>query len=169
MRRWVGMWQMLGFVFVGVLGTLLHFAYDWSGQNAVVGLFSAVNESVWEHTKLLFFPMLAFAAVQYLCMGRDYPNFWCVKALGTAVGLTAIPVLYYTYTGALGINVDWVNIAIFFLAAGVAYWLEAQLLLRGRPRLCIPLPAFAMLALMTLVYIMLTYRPLPIPLFLPPV
>ena len=43
------------------MGTLLHFLFDWTGGNAVVALFSAVNESIWEHLKLLFYPMVLFA------------------------------------------------------------------------------------------------------------
>ena len=40
---------------VSLLGTLLHFTYRWSGRNPLI---APVNESVWEHMKLLFFPML---------------------------------------------------------------------------------------------------------------
>jgi hypothetical protein len=47
-----------------LLGTLLHFAYDFSGQNFVVGLFSAINESTWEHLKLLFMPFLLTLVVK---------------------------------------------------------------------------------------------------------
>lgn len=51
--------NLFRFIFISVLGVLLHFTYEWSGDNAVVGLFSAVNESTWEHLKLLFFPVSA--------------------------------------------------------------------------------------------------------------
>jgi len=44
--------ELLGFVFCCILGTLSHFFYDWSGQNIIVGMFCPVNESVWEHLKL---------------------------------------------------------------------------------------------------------------------
>jgi hypothetical protein len=37
-------------VAIVVAGTLLHFVYGWSGHNALAGLVSPVNESVWEHT-----------------------------------------------------------------------------------------------------------------------
>ena len=43
-------------IFTFILGTLLHFTYKWSEENAIVGIFSAVNESTWEHLKLLYFP-----------------------------------------------------------------------------------------------------------------
>nr|WP_236945659.1 DUF6512 family protein [Enterocloster clostridioformis] len=49
-----------GILSVSLLGTLLHFTYRWSGRNPLIGLIAPVNESVWEHMKLLFFPMLLF-------------------------------------------------------------------------------------------------------------
>ncbi|HVB45893.1 MAG TPA: DUF6512 family protein [Streptosporangiaceae bacterium] len=47
-----------------VAGTLLHFVYAWSGRTLAVGLLSPVNESVWEHTKLLVIPVLAVGVVE---------------------------------------------------------------------------------------------------------
>ena len=49
--------MILAAIVVFVLGTLAHFVYDWSGQNSFIGLLTPVNESTWEHMKLLFFPM----------------------------------------------------------------------------------------------------------------
>lgn len=168
MKKSIGVWQMLGFIFTGVMGTLLHFLYDWSGQNPVVGAFSAVNESVWEHTKLLFFPMLVYAVLEYWTVGRADPNFWGVKAMGSLLGIGLITALYYTYTGSLGINVDWFNIAIFFIAAAVVFWVEAKLLKSGRLNL-LPLAGVGLLIFMGLLYIMLTFYPPELPLFQPPV
>ena len=52
-----------GFLFVGILGTLFHFVYDWCRQARLIGLFVPVNESTWEHMKLLFIPMLIYIAI----------------------------------------------------------------------------------------------------------
>ena len=67
MRKRFDIWTWAGFFTAAVLGTLDHFAYDWSGKSLPVGAFCAVNESTWEHMKLLFFPVLLFTAVQ-LCL-----------------------------------------------------------------------------------------------------
>ena len=67
MRKRFDIWTWAGFFTAAVLGTLGHFAYDWSGKSLPVGAFCAVNESTWEHMKLLFFPVLLFTAVQ-LCL-----------------------------------------------------------------------------------------------------
>lgn len=62
---------IIGIIFVMLTGTLSHFLYDWSGQNPVVGLFTPVNESIWEHMKLLFFPMLLYSLIMILKYRRD--------------------------------------------------------------------------------------------------
>ena len=63
MKRSIGLWELMGFALTSLFGTVLHFLYDLLGGAAWVAPFSGVNESTWEHMKLLFWPMLAFAAV----------------------------------------------------------------------------------------------------------
>ena len=132
MRKQLLFWELAGFLVTGALGSLLHFVYQWSGENQVAAAFSAVNESTWEHMKLLFFPLFLFSVVQVCVMGRNYPNFLAVRAVSILTGLVLIPVLFYTYTGVLGRSVDWVNIALFFLAALGAFLLDFRLLRRSR-------------------------------------
>lgn len=127
MKRSVYLWQLIGFAVTSLAGTLLHFLYEWTGESILAASFSGVNESTWEHMKLLFWPMLAFAAIQIIYF-KEKQNFWCVKLKGTALGLTLIPVLFYTYNGVIGRSPDWANIAMFFVAAAAAYIFEARLL-----------------------------------------
>ena len=156
-------WQIGGFLFTSVAGTLLHFLYDWTGENSVAGLFSAVNESIWEHMKLIYFPMLLFSLVQRKY--ADDSNFWCIKLVGMLTALILIPVLYYTYTGALGISADWFNIAIFFLAAGVAYYVETILFQRMIACPVKPWTALGVLLLIGILFVIFTFFPPHIPLF----
>ncbi|MCS7117495.1 MAG: DUF6512 family protein [Thaumarchaeota archaeon] len=78
-----------GIFFIVFVGAALHFTYEWSGHNVVVGAFSAVNESVWEHLKLPFFPALMLATVQYAFLRKSYPNFF----IGKAIGVFSVPVM----------------------------------------------------------------------------
>ena len=64
MNRSIPLWQFWGFAAVSLGGTLLHYLYDWTNQSLPAAPFSGVNESTWEHMKLLFFPMFLFALVQ---------------------------------------------------------------------------------------------------------
>ena len=132
MRKQLFWWELAGFLFTAAAGSLLHFVYEWSGGSTLAAAFSAVNESTWEHMKLLFFPMFLFSVVQVIVLGRQYPNFLAVRAVSTLVGLVLIPVLFYTYTGVLGRDVMWLDVTIFFLAALGAFLLDWRLLRRGR-------------------------------------
>lgn len=168
MKRSIPTWQMLGFVFTGVLGTLLHFLFDWTDGAMAAALISAVNESIWEHTKLLFYPMVIYALLEYKAWGREVAAFWCIKLRGILFGLLLIPMLYYTYTGILGVSVSWFNIAIFFLAAAAAYYAETKLFekqISCRTRVWIPVTVICLLAL---VYSILTFYPPMYPLFRDP-
>ena len=132
MRKRLFFWELAGFLFTSAVGSLLHFAYEWSGGSLAAAVVSAVNESTWEHMKLLFVPMFLFSVVQACVLGKNYPNFLAVRAVSIVTGLTLIPVLYYTYTGAWGQMRDWANIAVFFLAALGAFLLDCSLLRRNR-------------------------------------
>lgn len=163
-------WESMGFFFVSVVGTVLHFVYDWSGGNGLVAAFSAVNESVWEHMKLLFVSMLLFSLLQCLLERRQYPNFWAVRAVSVWVGVALIPVLFYTYSGIWGQTVDWVNILIYYVSAWAAFWLDGHLLREGA--LCGPwkqLLGWAALWLLALAFLWCTWHPVELPLWQDPV
>ena len=156
MKRSIGLWQLMGFGVTSLGGTLLHFLYDRLGEAAWVAPFSGVNESTWEHMKLLFWPMFIYAAVQSFFF-RDRENFWCVKLRGTLLGLTLIPIIFYTYNGVIGTSPDWINIAIFFIAAAVAYIYEARRF--GREALSCKYPrlALAVLCVTALLFAVFTF------------
>ena len=162
-------WTLSGAVFTMITGTLLHFAYDWSGGSAFAAAFSAVNESTWEHMKLLFFPMFLFSVVQVCCIGRTYPNFLAARTVSILLGLVLIPVLFYTYTGVLGYHVDWVNVAIFFVAALAAFALDFRLLRQGRfSALWQQVAGLVVLWGLAFCFVWCTFRPVPLALWQDP-
>ena len=109
-------WQIITVIVCIILGILLHFAYEWSGEKIIVGLFSAINESTWEHLKLIFFPMLLMAVIGYFFIGRKSYNYWFAQALGILTAIIFIITFFYTYTGIIGTNYAWLNIATFIIA-----------------------------------------------------
>ena len=169
MKRSLSFWQFVGFVFTSVVGTLLHFLYEWTGESVIVGLFSAVNESIFEHMKLLFFPMLLFAFIEAKYIGEEYDNFWCAKLVGILVGVGLIPVIYYTYTGIFGVNADWFNIIIFFITAAISYMVETRIMESGRCSFIQPNLAKFILIIIASVFIVFTFFPPKIPLFEDPI
>lgn len=160
---------MGGFIFTAITGTLLHFLFDWTGENAVIALFSAVNESIWEHLKLLFYPMVTVAVIQYFFWGKNFDSFWCIKLLGILIGLVLIPVVYYTYTGILGVKADWFNITIFFIAAAVVFWTETKLFQGEYACRIGSALAIIIICLLAVVFTILTFIPPHIPFFQDPI
>ena len=127
MKRSVKLWQLFGFAITSLIGTLLHFLYEWLDESKWIAPFSGVNESTWEHMKLLFWPMFAFSVFQSFFF-KDYECFWCIKLNGTLIGLGLIPILFYTYNGIIGKSPNFINIAIFFVSAAATYLYEAVML-----------------------------------------
>ncbi len=168
MKKPMYLWSLAGFLFTSAAGTLLHFLYDWSGQNPFFALFSGVNESIWEHMKLLFVSMCLFTFIQTPYWKDKPESFWCAKMIGMAAGLLWIPALYYTYTGALGVFFDSINISIFFFTAASVYLLELHVMKnRNTPSISSPgaLPVFGFIGFL---FILWTFRPPHLPLFQDP-
>lgn len=117
--------ETAGMLFTLLFGNLLHFVYDWTGQAGWAAYLSAVNESTWEHMKLLAVPWLVWTVVTIVvnrCAASALP-----RAIGLLAGLAAIPALFYTYTGILGKSVGVVNILIFQAAVLLAYFVSVSL------------------------------------------
>ena len=167
MKRNLSLWQFGGFALTSLGGTLLHFLYDWTNESILIAPFSGVNESTWEHMKLLFFPLFIFALIQHRFF-KDYKSFWCVKLMGITTGLVLIPVLFYTYNGAFGKSPDWLNITIFFVSAAMAFILETSFFKKDSLRCKRPWLAFTVICLVGVLFVVFTFATPQIPLFRDP-
>ncbi len=210
-KKFYKRYVVIGFFVVGILGTLFHFVYGWSGQLWLVGLFVPVNESTWEHMKLLFIPMLIYIMFgnlyikrQGLIKSKNYgetyrsnnikinKDIYCYNAeivndvqeknnelhrigytglLANMVGTWSIPFLFYGYKGILGFEVAWVDISTFFIAVFIAFALQYHVLIYsdkkqtqncGKTLLIVNLVQLC-------AFILLTYRPLNLGIFINPV
>jgi len=106
--------------------------------------------------KLLFFPMLLFAIVQSRFF-RDRKDFWCVKLRGILLGQILIPVIFYTYNGVIGRSPDWINIAIFFIAAAITYLYETKHFQKEKTRCRNPKIAIGILCAVALLFVIFTF------------
>lgn len=118
----IHLYLISGFIFTAVFGTLSHFFYGWSDGNPLIGLISPVNESTWEHMKLVFFPVLIWSFFITGSGSKLSPALRPTLLLGGFIGTLMIPVLFYTYSGILGHNVTGIDIAIFFVNAFLAFF-----------------------------------------------
>ena len=157
MKRTVWLWELFGFAVVSFAGTMLHFLYEWSGEAWWIAPFSGVNESTWEHMKLLFWPMLIYAGIESFFFSEQ-KSFWCIKARGILLGLMLIPVIFYTYNGVIGKSPDWVNIAIFFVVAAIVCWYETRKLSDESLICTSPKMSAIILVVIALLFIIFTFN-----------
>lgn len=161
-------WQLAGFFFSVIIGTLLHFTYQLSGNNSVVGLFSAVNESTWEHLKLLFFPAIIFLIVEYIFIGKDYPNLIFNMALGILIGMFIIVAFFYTYTGITGKDNLLLDIIDFVIGVFVAYFIGYKLTVKSQNKMNLNFIGIVIILIVAICFFIFTKHAPEIPLFMPP-
>lgn len=120
-------WEIWGAVLSVVIGSLLHFIFDWSGGSKIVAIFGAVNESSWEHLKLAFWPTFIFSIIEWFKWGRGEKNF----CLATFVKLVSMPLLilglFYGWLLFFPDNFVW-DISIFVVAVVAGYFFSNKIL-----------------------------------------
>ena len=133
----------------------------------MVAPFSGVNESTWEHMKLLFWPLFLFALIQRLFF-KNQENYWCVKQAEILLGLVLIAVLFYTYNGVFGKSSDWINIAIFYISALLVFFFEWWAFRNDRLQCKHPRLAVTAICLIGVLFVVFTFATPQIPLFQDP-
>lgn len=168
MKGSIKRWQIIGLLVTSIVGTLLHFLYEWFGEAAWIAPFSGVNESTWEHMKLLFWSMFLFSIVQSFFF-KDRKDFWYVKLKGILLGLALIPIIFYTYNGAIGKSPSWFNIAIFFITTAIVYIYETKEFNKNKMKFISPKLAIPLLSAIALLFVAFTFKTPELEIFRDPV
>ncbi|PKM95072.1 MAG: hypothetical protein CVU84_07050 [Firmicutes bacterium HGW-Firmicutes-1] len=160
----------LGIPVLIIVGSLLHFVYEWSGNLTIVGLFAPTNESVWEHLKMTFWPMLIWWVVAYFVLSKSKiisATQWfvsCVVAI--LVCVLIIVSFFYTYTGAWGIESLILDIFSLFLGVAVGQILAFHVYLYANlKQICLYI-SIIILIFLAITFIVFTFAPPHIPLFM---
>ena len=165
MNKKINLYIVGGIIFTIVFGALLHFVYDWSGSNSIVGLFSPINESVWEHMKLLFYPMSLWLIGGYFKFGKSNQNYICAALIGLVSGLILIPVLFYTYTFIAAKTILAIDISIFIISIIISFLIMGYILKNYNLR-CLSTKAGILLwELIFVLFVIFTIFPPDLPLF----
>ena len=166
-KKKVRNYQIFSVIFTFVLGSLLHFTFKLTEGNPVVAVFSSVNESTWEHLKLLFFPMLLTIIIGYFYLAKEKTNFLCAKTIGILASMLFTIIFFYTYTGILGKNIAVIDISSFFIAVIIGEYLAYRLINGYFP--CNNVIAIIVLIVLTICFTIFTFYPPQISLFKDPI
>lgn len=154
-------------VFIILLGSMLHFTFEWSGNQPIVGVFSAVNESVWEHLKIAFWPALLYLIFEYRCLFKKSSNFFLAKTLGIYAIMIIIPVIFYSYTVFFEENLI-IDIGSFIFAIIIGQLISYRLLTFKKIAKIFELISLVALTILTLAFVIFTFYPPQIQLFQDP-
>lgn len=117
-----------GSLFVIILGSLLHFVFEWSGYSVIIASFAAVNESTWEHIKLGFWPLIIWSLIEYFLFKVRSKNFLFAKSVTVVIYCILIPTLFYLYTTVLGSHNLFIDIFIFVISIIIGQYLGYKVL-----------------------------------------
>jgi hypothetical protein len=160
---------ILGTLAIFLLGSGFHFLYELLGRSVLAAPFFAVNESIWEHLKLLSTAALLWVAADYFLADKCLrPCFFAVRAIALPIALISIPLLYYFIKGALGLDSFYIDIGLFLIASALYQYLAMRL--EGQ---CARYSRYnglgiAVLGLIFLLFVLFTFLPPHVPLFLDP-
>lgn len=117
--------SIIGIPVIYLIATILHFFYELSNGSVLSILFSAVNESVWEHIKIFAVGFVFWSVVELLWSKPPFKKFVVSKTIGLYVLSLSIIVFFYSYTTVTGkpiLLVDLISSAVFVtLAQYISY------------------------------------------------
>ncbi len=107
--------RILGLLFTFICGTILHFTYQLSNKNKLVGLFSATNESTFEHIKMGLSARLMYFIIELHFLSSN-TNYYFSIMIELLIITVTIPLLFYGYKLITKKSILIFDIAIFYLA-----------------------------------------------------
>lgn len=166
MKNMVLRWELQGIIFVFLLGALLHFVFEWSGESRIVGLIASVNESVWEHFKQGFWPMCIYSAIEYKFLRGRSNNFLTAKAVAVYLIPTITGLVFYGYTAIIGKEILMVDIVIFLVAIIIGQLTSYKIMTSARLPMYTNFISPIFIMLLALVLMLFTFYPPHLPIFL---
>lgn len=166
-KRSIFWYELGGMVFIIVIGSMLHFTFELSGFQEIVGMFSAVNESVWEHLKIAFFPTLLYTIFEYRYLNKKTNNFFFAKTLGVFAILIIIPLIFYSYTIFIEHNIT-IDVLSFIFAIIVGQLVSYKMLTFKKLSKNLKLISLVALIILAVAFVVFTFYPPQIQLFQDP-
>ena len=127
-----GRLNILGFIISGMLGVLLHFLNDLINVPVFLKFLAATDESVFEHLKLYFFPVMAVTLGQYFIeRGSEKNGLELIQQIGNrsiaTLIVTAVQIIFfYGYTVFIPPN-PVIDIAGYFVFLAAIFFISNML------------------------------------------
>ena len=162
-------WVCCTALFAFLLGMLFHNLYEWFGQNVFVGLFFPMNESVWEHLKLTFYPILIvwFLFARRLRLDFLWTNRLYACFISVLTGFLLLSGLHYLFFAGFGFEQLWLHLLIYYVSLFCGQWLAVHVSFQRRIPKWTGILSSLILSFMVLLFACFSLHPLMFPIFQP--
>ena len=167
-KKEIMIWQIVGAVVIFGLGALWHFMYEWI-QWKPIGWFLPVNESVWEHVKLMFWPALLYYIIEGIFLYKKTNNFVFAKTITFYFTPLMSMGIFYAVYFATGFENFIFDTVVLFILTGIQQFISYKLLTRepvaGEKHIILFIIAIILIVILATLLIVFTYYPPKIILF----
>ncbi len=115
-------WDIGTFLFTAGSSVLLRMYADALGNIPMLRCFLPINESVFEQTKLLFFPSFLLTIIRWLTTGDLQKGILTTFTGSFARSFGLFVMLSYSVQGVLGFTGFWLSTGLLALTAGYLAW-----------------------------------------------
>lgn len=122
--------QILGAILIILIGSFLHFAFKIFNHSKFIASFVPINESVWEHLKLGFLPLILYYSLLKIIFKNKINNVLFSLVSESLILPLFIVFSFYFYTFILGRDILLIDISIFVLAVLIAQYIGYKILLK---------------------------------------
>ncbi len=159
-------WELFGAAFIIILGSLMHSMFIWLNYWLPSAIFLPVNESVWEHLKLGFWPLLIFSIIEYKFINHKSNNFLVAKTIAAYIIPLVIVIIFYAYTAILGEHLLIMDILSFIIAVIIGQLVSYKLLTKSEFPKGLKIFASILFAFLGFLFIIFTFFQPPLQIFM---
>jgi hypothetical protein len=158
-------WVIIGTVFIILVGAFFHFIFELSGENLIIAGIAAVNESVWEHLKLGYWPLVFFSLIEYRFIKDEAKNLGIAKLMGALTFIATIIVIFYSYTAIIGEELLFIDILSFILGVIFGQIVSYKLMSSSKLPQWINMLSWIVFVGLGFLFILFTFYPPKLPIF----
>ncbi len=165
MKKTIFKWEILGIIFIVLLGALFHFMFQLSNYWSPLGAIFPVNESVWEHLKLPYWPLIIFSLIEYNFIKEKANNIIIGKTISFIISISTILIIFYTYTAIIGAELLIVDILSFVLGVIIGQLVSYKILTKEQLPTLFNNASWIIFIAFGILFAVFTYFPPTLPLF----
>ena len=151
--------EMIGAAFISVLGSFLHFTFNLSNNFWVVGTFSAINESTWEHLKLAVIPSIIWMIASKIIFKIKNDNFLWAKTVSIYLAPLLIISGFYLYTAIIGSNFLIIDISLFIASVVIAQYVSYKIMTGPRKSKIADSVCLTLISVLLLTFFLFSFYP----------